>query len=79
MKQALSILESCYENDKRKLYHAQKYAEFSIVMAEEFGIYDYLEKANDWLFQMTEDSVSDSYKTKSLKEKLSTLLTKLNS
>lgn len=74
LKKSMVILEECYANDKRKLYHAQKYAEFAIILSREYDCNDYLEKAVDWLMQMTRDDVPDSLKTKRLKEKLSGLL-----
>ena len=73
MKKAMGILEECYLNDKRKLYHAQKYAEFSIIMAKKYDCNDYLERAREWLVQMTDDT-PDSSKTKRLKEQLASLL-----
>ena len=77
MKKAIGILEECYLNDKRKLYHAQKYAEFSVILAKEYCCNDYLEMARDWLELMMGDDIPVSPKTKTLKEQLANLLSSL--
>lgn len=46
---AMDILRQCHDNDKRKLYHAQKYAEFALYFANNYGFYDYLDVAKKWL------------------------------
>jgi tetratricopeptide (TPR) repeat protein len=76
MVQAMSMLEECYNNDKRKLYHAQKYAEFAIIMFENYGNDNYLSKAQVWLLEMIDSGASESYKTKNLLEKITNILSK---
>lgn len=76
MIQAMSMLEECYNNDKRKLYHAQKYAQFAIIMFESYGQDNYLPKAQMWLLEMIESGASESYKTKGLLEKITNILSK---
>lgn len=51
--EAISILEECYSNDKRKTYHANKFAEFVIDVANTDGNYDYVDKAVKWLDEIT--------------------------
>ena len=51
--EAISILEECYSNDKRKTYHANKFAEFVIDVANTDGNYDYVDKAIKWLDEIT--------------------------
>lgn len=74
MKQAMDILEECYSNDKRKIYHSQKFARFSIILYEEYNCTDYLKKAREWLIEMTSSGVSHSFTTKQLIEKLTNIL-----
>ena len=74
MKQAMDILEECYSNDKRKIYHSQKFARFSIILYEEYNCADYLKKAREWLIEMTSSGVSHSFTTKQLIEKLTNIL-----
>ncbi len=72
MNQAMQILEKCYSNDKRKLYHAQKFAEFAIILCDEYAITDYLEKAQAWLQEMIEAGGNEaSPRTKTLVSRLS--------
>lgn len=70
MKQAMRILEQCYNNDKRKIYHAQKYSEFALVLSNEYGIDDYLEMALTWLTEMIENDSNESQRSRKLKERL---------
>ena len=77
MKQAMQILEQCYENDKRKLYHAQKYSEFALILSEQYEIDDYLEMALKWLVEMTENDQIESPRSRRLKEKLSNRLSRI--
>lgn len=74
MKQAMTILDQCYNNDKRKLYHAQKYAEFSLILSNDYKVDDYLKTAINWLNEMTGNDNSDSRRTRKLKEELSNKL-----
>lgn len=77
MKQAMKVLEQCYHNDKRKIYHAQKFAEFAITMHNSYGCSDYLKKAQDWLIEMTQERVIESKNTVKLKEELANILSKM--
>ncbi|MBR4702634.1 MAG: SIR2 family protein [Oscillospiraceae bacterium] len=70
MKQAMRILEQCYANDKRKLYHAQKFSDFALVLSDEYEIDDYLEMALKWLIEMTDNDESESRRSRRLKERL---------
>ena len=49
MKEAMGILQECYSNDKRKVYHAQKFAEFALLLASDYLVHDYLNEAYNWL------------------------------
>lgn len=77
MKQAMQILEQCYEDDKRKLYHAQKYSEFALILSDQYEIDDYLEMALKWLVEMTENDQSESPRSRRLKEKLRNRLSRI--
>ena len=50
--EAIDILEKCYSHDKRKIYHANKFAEFAIDVANSDSNYDYIEKAIKWLMEI---------------------------
>ena len=67
--EAMEILERCYESDKRKVYHAQKYAEFAIWIFNEYNETTYLDKALKWLQVLIRSEESLSFKTKQLYRK----------
>lgn len=46
---AMNILKECYSNDKRKSYHANKFAEFAIEISKIDSNYEYIEQALIWL------------------------------
>ncbi len=71
MRKAMKTLQSCYVDDKRKIYHAQKFAEFAIYFYENLDSEEYLQNAWDWILEMTEQDASVSRYTLSLKNKLS--------
>ena len=68
---AMSILATCYKSDKRKVYHAQKYAEYAIFISEKYQDGQYLETAKEWL-RKEEMGDSVSTRTKKLIEKVET-------
>lgn len=68
--EAMRILEECYESDKRKVYHAQKYAEFAIKIFNEHNKESYLDKATEWIHELIVSEESRSFKTKQLYRKL---------
>lgn len=49
MRDAMDILQKCYKSDKRKNYHAIKYAKFALFLFNNHQIIDYIEQAFDWL------------------------------
>ena len=77
MKKAMEILRECYNANKRKLYYAQKFAEFSLDLHYKYSCDDYLLDAQKWLFEMSSPDVVDSPKTKELKKNLSKILSKI--
>ena len=46
---AMAILTICYHSDKRKTYHAQKFAEYALFIYKQFGDNQYLGTAQEWL------------------------------
>lgn len=68
LEEAMEILEECYKSDKRKVYHAQKYAEFALEYIEKFGENTYIEQAFKWLEELIEREESMSRKTRKLYE-----------
>lgn len=70
MAEAMETLNQCYSSDKRKAYHARKYAEFAIFLDEEWGEDKYLGQAKEWLEDIIAKGESKSYPIKSLLNKL---------
>lgn len=68
MSKAMETLETCFYSDKRKIYHAQKFAEFAIYLAKEWRKDDYLEQAKIWLEQIVRTGESQSRRTRDLLE-----------
>lgn len=77
MRMAMETLRQCYADDKRKVYHAQKFSEFAIYFYERLKCVDYLEDAWNWLVEMTTQGESSSRYTNRLKAKLSAIRAKL--
>ena len=77
MHKAMSILKDCYLDDKRKLYHAQKFAEFAIYFSEKIRCHDYLFDAKTWLNEVATSSEYISKYTKRLIEKITLLLSRI--
>ncbi len=70
MTDAMSILEDCYKNDKRKVHHAQKYAEFALTFYNEYQNTSYISKAKTWINEIISKKDSLSRRTKHLKREL---------
>jgi len=68
--EAMEILEACYKSDKRKVYHAQKYAEFALYMSERYSDNMYLQQAYKWIKELIDKEDSKSYRTRELFGKL---------
>jgi len=71
--EAMEILRQCYQSDKRKVYHAQKYADFAIFLAEKYDDYTYIDEAKEWLNDIFEKGESQSWTTKDLLKRLNNL------
>ncbi len=56
MKEAMEILRICYFNDKKKAYHAQKFAEFSLFLAKRHSIDLFLGEAREWIDEISKDA-----------------------
>lgn len=68
--EAMNILDECYKSDKRKVYHAQKYAEFALLFLEKYSDNMYIEQAFSWIEELIKKEESMSRKTRNLYEKL---------
>lgn len=66
LEEAMDILEKCYLSDKRKVYHAQKYAEFALKYFEKYSDSKYIEQAFCWLDELIKNEESMSFKTRKL-------------
>lgn len=66
LKEAMDTLQRCFTSDKRKVYHAQKYAEFALYYSQIRGIPVYLSQAHEWLEQLISTKESTSKQTKRL-------------
>lgn len=66
LKEAMDTLQRCFTSDKRKVYHAQKYAEFALYYSQILGIPVYLDQAHEWLEQLISTKESTSRQTRHL-------------
>lgn len=73
---AMETLNQCFTSDKRKVYHAQKYAEFSIYLSKHLNNYGYLDQAYKWLTQIINTGESSSIRTKKLLSEVQSQLNK---
>ena len=74
MKKAMEILKQCYIDDKRKTYHAQKFAEFAIILHSDYDCDEYLENAQQWLDEIVSEDGFVSRKTQKLREQIASAL-----
>lgn len=72
--EAMDILQQCFASDKRKVYHAQKYAEYSLFLAKEWENVNYISQAKDWLESIIETKESTSRGTKQLLKELNEII-----
>ena len=66
----MSILENCYLSDKRKVYHAQKYADFALLYFKKYSDNKYIGQAFCWLEELINNKDSMSRKTRNLFERI---------
>lgn len=66
MDQAMSILQKCFNSDKRRTYHAQKYAEFALFLARNWDDKSYLVQAEEWLDKIISGEETTSRYSKGL-------------
>ena len=71
----MEILEECYKSDKRKVYHAQKYAEFAIYIHDRYSNNRYIQQAYNWISELIKKEDSKSYKTRDLHTRLEDIVT----
>ncbi|GHU51784.1 hypothetical protein FACS189496_0780 [Bacilli bacterium] len=69
-KEAMDILSYCYNNDKRKIYHAQIFSEFAINLYDEYSDREYLEKAYMWINEIIDNQELYSRKTRKIRDEL---------
>lgn len=55
LKDAMEILKKCYNNDKRKVYHAQKFAEFALILKRLHNCSDYIDEAINWIHEIVNE------------------------
>ncbi len=72
-KEAMSILEKCYSNDKRKSYHANKFAEFAIEILKMDKDPQYIEQASIWINEIIEKGDGGSRYTKKYVKQLNAI------
>lgn len=78
LEEAMAILEVCYQNDKQKVYHAQKYAEFALLFEERYDDNTYIEQAFLWLNNLIAQKDTISWQTEDRYKKLSRIREKQN-
>lgn len=74
MSEAMETLNQCYHSDKRKVYHAKKYAEFSMFLATEWQETGYLSQAKEWLENIVASGESTSHSTKKLLKDIKSII-----
>lgn len=77
MEKAMDTLKMCYMDDKRKIYHAQKFAEFAIYFHDKYDRNDYLENAWQWISEIIQEDSSPSHRTLRIRDKLMSIKSKL--
>lgn len=77
MEKAMDTLKMCYMDDKRKIYHAQKFAEFAIYFHNKYDRNDYLENAWQWISEIIQEDSSPSPRTLRIRDKLMSIKSKL--
>ena len=76
MSKAMETLRECFHSDKRKVYHAQKFAEFALYLSENWRKDDYIEEAKIWLEQIVNTGESKSRQTRNLLNRVQTRMAK---
>lgn len=74
--EAMATLQRCFNSDKRKVYHAQKFSEFAVYLSKNWSDSLYLEEAKNWLVQLISTKESTSSYTKKLLEQVQAELAK---
>ena len=74
LRQAMETLKQCYLDDKRKLYHAQKFTEFALYLSKYYYCDDYIDEAWRWINEVSTDEDSQSHLTKRLKMQLANVM-----
>jgi tetratricopeptide (TPR) repeat protein len=69
--EAMEILNECYRSDKRKVYHAEKFAEYAIFIFEHYDDNQYIAQAKTWLNNIIKTGDFTSHRTKYLIRELS--------
>ena len=72
--EAMKILEKCYYNDKRKAYHANRFAEFAIDIYEMDNDYQYIQQARRWIDEIISKGDAISRYTKEYDKKLTEII-----
>ena len=75
--EAMDTLRKCFSSDKRKVYHAQKFAEFAVYLAKSWRDSSYLEEAEKWLVQLISTQESTTSFTKYLFRQVQSELSKI--
>ena len=78
-KEAMGILEKCYYNDKRKAYHANRFAEFAIEIYEMDNDYQYIQQARRWIDEIISKGDAASRYTKKYDKRLTEIIEQYNS
>ncbi|MBQ7898053.1 MAG: SIR2 family protein [Clostridia bacterium] len=72
--EAMDILSECYKNDKRKTYHANRFAEFAIEIFEIDQDPQFIEQAKKWIDEVLANNEGTLGYTKKYQRKLKEIL-----
>lgn len=72
--EAMKILTECYKNDKRKAYHANRFAEFAINIFEIDNDSKYIEQAQKWIDEVVSKNEGNSRYTRKYQKRLKEII-----
>lgn len=77
--EAMDILTECYRNDKRKAYHANRFAEFAIDIFEIDKDLQYLDQAKKWIDEVISKNDGGTRYTRRCQKRLQKIMDSISS
>ena len=76
--EAMDILSECYKNDKRKTYHANRFAEFALEIFEIDKDSQYIEQAKKWIDEVLSNNDGILWYTKKYQKRLNEIYSSIS-